>query len=265
MVRNGVLFALVAGVAIRLNVEDLREAAAGEFRPARPRHSPLVATMVAACLVLLTVVLPSGLIPRIRRHEWPRKWGLGEASWYGHEGAEFLRQPGMPDYVYAIHEGQAGVCIYHLAPQKLVFADGRVHVHTPKTLSRCLEIQRQLATGDSRAEENLTRDIPPEPDGRRRLPALLFDNETLLSDSFHDPRLLHTLLGGRRWQCVFCDTKPAQRRADPRALLDGTTIFVDGDLARELRLPPADVSLLLWASEVGRKAFPPDFRSRNPP
>jgi hypothetical protein len=268
MVRNGVAFALVAGVVIRINVCELGELtqrASDACKQGPRRESPLVVGMVGGCLLLLIVTLPWGVIPTTSLHQWPRKWGLGEASWYGHAAARFLQRPGMPDYVYAVHEGQAGVCIYHLGPKKRVFADARVHVHTPETLSRCLAIQRQLAAGDPRAEENLTGGIPPRQDGRRRLPALLFDNETLLSDSFHPPRLLHTLLGGNRWRCVFCDTKQEGLRDDPRLILDGTTVFLPEDLAQALGLPPADPSLLLRVTEMGRHVISPDFRSRNPP
>ncbi len=267
MVRNGVMFGIVAGVVIRLNVDDLVELARESMEPSQQRRelgSALVRTSVALCLGLLIVVLPSGVLPKRDPGAWPRKLGLGQAPWFGHAAARFLQQPGMPDYIYAIHEGQAAVCIYHLAPQKRVFVDGRIHIFQPESLQRCLLIQQQLATGDGAVIENLTRSIPAQAVGQRPVPALLFDNETLLSDSFHEPRLLHNIMASKRWRCVFCDTKQTGQSADLSQIIYGTTVFLPEDVAQQLDLPEADIGLLLWAADVGERMTPPDFRSRTP-
>jgi len=255
MVRNSVPFALVAGMVIRLNVGELVDEAAfsggqGGSVPVAAKR-PRVAFLLGGFLALLILLLPSGLIPKTDRWGWPRKLGLGQTGWYGHEAAEFLAQAGMPDYIYAMHEGQAAVCIYHLAPEKRVFADGRLEVHTIETLARYRQILEQLTRGDPRAEENLTRDIPPGPDGRREMPALVFDNRTLLDYSLQQPGLLHSLLAGGRWRCVFCDTKETELAEDPTRLLDGATVFLDLERAVQLGLPAADVRRLLWLTDLG--------------
>ena len=145
----------------------------------------------------------------------------------------------MPDYVYAQHGGQAAVCIYHLAPEKRVFADGRLELNTRETLTRYYAIAHQLAKDNPEAISNLTRDIRPGPDGHRQLPALLFDNNFLLKQR----GLLQALLTSGRWRCVFSDLPTLEELAmDPSLLTNGATVFLAEERAKQLKLKAIPIS-----------------------
>jgi hypothetical protein len=264
MTRNCVLFAVGAGVVLRLNVGELVEASRGMARRSAGDHGaprgvvpparrwPEAATAVA--LGLLVVSIPSGAYHRVRS-AWPtRKLHLGEAAWHAHSAAEFLNRPGFPRCIYAAHEGVAAVCIYHLAPQRRVFADPRLEVNTRQTLQRYLDVRRQLAQGDPAAEANLLRNIAPGPDGRRQMPALVFDNRTLFYESLKDPPLLQGILQTGRWRCVLCDTKVDSGRSDATPILDGAAVFLASDQAEKLGLPAANTGWLELAIACRRRA-----------
>ena len=258
MARNSTLFAVVSGVVLRCNIEDL--VALGDSKTSKVAargatavpisRSKILAAIVAGCLGLLILSLPTGLFHQIYPSEPPRQFGLGQAPWYGHAACRFLAQPGMPRNVYAVHEGQAAVCIFHLCPEKRVFADARLELNTQDTLERYLQIQNQLAAGDPTAETNLRQGS----DDNSELPALVFDNLTLLNASMKSPRLLQQLIGGNRWRCVFANPTHEQSLENSATLITGSTVFLASEKADKLGLPPVDLSRLTALSDTMRAA-----------
>ena len=210
--RNGALFGLAAGAVLRWNIGDwaaLPQSAPDErFQRGRFQIGKVA---VAAVLGVLVIITPLGGLSAWRPLPSPRYVpflaelgrepfavtarfpGVGETPfWYAHDAAQFLGRPGMPKHVFASHLGHAGLVIYHLGPDKRVFADPRLEVNTGQTLARYLEIHRALDAHDPTAERML-RDS-----GDGELPALLIGAADLWPTRarwFSHPR----------WRAVYAD------------------------------------------------------------
>ncbi len=254
MVRNAILLALVGGIILRLNVGDLLSLACsadgndkgGKANAETPKLSDCLPALVAICLAALLVMVCTGFYHNTLLRDPKIRFGLGESPDYGHEAAEFLNRAGMPDHVYAMSQGRAAVCIYHICPEKRVFADARLATNTPETLRRYNEIFQQLADANPiAAEEDMRRDIAPGPDGQREYPALIINNTFVYYGSREGRQLLSNLLAGGRWRCVFFDVRPGGDPMDPDAILAGTSIFVREERAEREGLPHADLSPLM--------------------
>ena len=242
MTRNSVFFALIAGLVIRWNVGELTEMSASSDRRGRRRYpretgdqsqSRLAPALVGIVLVLLIISVPTNLYSVVRPSLLSRRFGFGEAAWYGHDAARFLQQPGMPRHVYAQHLGQAAVCIFHLSPESRVFVDARLEVNTRDTLQRYREIAQQIAAGDPMAEDNLRRGTGGH---RHHLPALLFDNHMLVQSVARGTGLLQSLLDGGRWRCVYCNMNPDRQVAHVAPGVQGASVFLDVATAERLGL-----------------------------
>src|SRR5262249_36297883 len=58
-----------------------------------------------------------------------KPFGLGEArDWFIHDAAKFAGRDGFPQRAFVANNGQAAVYIYHNAPGRRVFLDGRLEV-----------------------------------------------------------------------------------------------------------------------------------------
>ncbi|HUY33731.1 MAG TPA: hypothetical protein VMV69_13355 [Pirellulales bacterium] len=170
--RNSALFALVGGVVLEANVGELSES-----RPAAPtRRFHLGRVVLASLLGLLLVALPSDVFWTVAHGEMPRRFGWGEVPRaFAHESARFLGREGMPKRVFAVDQGAAAVYIFHNGPKRRVFADGRLEVHSRRTLERYQAIWHELTTHDPAVIDHLLLDVEPEPGGAREVPALLID------------------------------------------------------------------------------------------
>ena len=235
MTRNSVFFSLVAGVVIRMNIGELVETSVlrgghsrREKKPAAPNFSStLTRNLVAACLILLVLSVPTNLYAKLRPSLIPRRFSFGQSKWYGHDAARFLKNLDLPRTIYAYTLGQATVCIYHLAPEKRVFADARLEVNKKETLARYIEILEDLTTSGLQGEEKL-RGPPHGPESE--LPALFIDNLTLARISMTEPGSISSLLEDGRWRCVFCELEVIED------VLQGASIFIDRKTADQLGL-----------------------------
>lgn len=244
MSRNSVLFAIVAGAILTANISDITALVQTNSRESNRSNLPqILRWFVAALLAGFMISLPTGIYHQTRRAAIRRHFGFGEAAWFGHDAAKFLSQAGMPKHIYATHEGQAAVCLYHLGPEKRIFVDARLETHTRETLQRYLQIRNQIATFDPAVIDNLTREITPDATGKREIPAIVVDNNTLLLFSARQPGFLTNLTQGL-WRCVYSDTHGPVDRQMFWHIRNGTSVFLTREKTAELDLPTADLSAI---------------------
>lgn len=203
--RNSTLFAIAGGMAVRENFGELAEGAKAAS------GSRLGRIALASCLGLLLASLPTNIFWTLARSESPRRFGWGETpNLFPHEAAKFLGREGMPSRVFPVDQGEAAVYVFHNGPQRTVFADGRLEVNTPETLSRYLEIRVQMIKGSGDLRASLTEGVEPGPDGRRETPALMIDvGAAEWSGVASDPNFRPVFFDGVA--LVFLDVKQAQR------------------------------------------------------
>ncbi len=206
--RNTNIFAVVTGCVIFGNFAD-----ALRLKDATPPGRWRGAATAAGLTVL------GAFIAAVLSGTWNgwgdgnKPFGLGEADgWFAHGAAKFAGRSGMPERAFVANHGQAGVYIYHNAPGRLVFMDGRLEVSTQKTFELYEMICAQIAGRDRRWEAALR-------DAKGQLPAILLDSR------FARPQIAG-LLATPGWRMVF---------ADPAGAL-----FIEDRLAKKLALAPAD-------------------------
>ena len=242
--RNSALFALVGGWVVHTNLGELLEgrksAASATFRGGR--------VTLATVLGFLLLAVPTNILWFRRPSVNPRLFGLGEVPGvFAHDAARFLSLDGMPRRVYADDFDQAAVYPFHNGPERKVFADGRLEVNTPETLSRYRQIERQFVNRDPGVLENLTHGIPPDVEGKPEVPALLFDVRVFIKI----PGLLAGLRADNRFQAVYGGYDKI------------AVVFLDRSQAQRLGLPPVSNEVLqnleeaIQQSMVNRRADGP--------
>lgn len=235
--RNTNLFALVSGVVLTANLEDVFTGlTAGDHsrRESLPRmidHSRTAASIRwtwVACfvVVLLNLAVVSGTWDTAMGENRP--FGFGERpAWFAHDACQFAGQPGFPDRAFVAHNGQAGVYIYHNGPERLVFMDARLEVCSQQTFELYESIQKGMAVGNPAWEAVVEKD--------GKLPVVILDSRNSRPQ-------INGLLSSPGWRMVFADSAAA--------------VFLDVQLADKLRLAKADPSPLM---------APPGTRLRRPP
>ena len=238
MRRNSVLLAVVAGYVLQHNVQILWLDAVEKGKATKSKWPSV---LVAVVLGLLIVSVPTGFFHQVRLSFPPRQFGWGITNLYPHDAAKFLAKPGMPKRIYAMNEGAAAVCIFHLGPDQKVFADARLETNTRKTLQLYQAILAQLSDDYRGLAENL-RTGPDE--DNPEIPALLIDSYTLVKESQRMPRLLAGIIEGKKnnWQCVYCSFSDTDIPSDDRLpvsanVILGGCVFLDRAKAKELKLP----------------------------
>ena len=273
MNRNAVLYAMVAGTVLRLNVGqwwDLKTViTSNQTRQQAKRkqtkaHEDLVQVLLryqkplrigmAIVLCGLIVSIPTGIYHELRPSIFRRHFGFGQNQWYPHEGAQFLANPALPDRIYASNLGVASTCIFHLTPGKRVFADARLETNSKQVLQAHDDIRNLIANNgefesllraEFRGDPDADSDADFDADAEQNLPmpAIILDNRALMNDS----RLFHNLVYQRGWRCVFFEDYIQTfhgDEADKRAMLNGHAVFILEQQAQELGLPAADTQLL---------------------
>jgi hypothetical protein len=246
MVRNYALFSLVAGFVIRLNLEDLltyrREDREDDAAAA---HFMMRAQFLTGMILLaLIIAVPTNLLSAAY---FPgRRFGMGREYEQQHQSVRSLRELDIPEHLYVIHEQLAAVCIFHLGPERRVFADARLELYSKETLRKYLEIEVALAD-DPDAAERLLRKAADQ------LPALVLDNGYLMNVESYQPKLLDALLHNGRWQCVHFSPSRSESGTAGWDPSDGIAVFVSKDQAEARQLVPADTRLLEQACEVMRR------------
>lgn len=236
--RNTNIFALVSGFIACENLSDAsvaRELPAGLLYPLKetfsrtslqlavpdvPAHGrgPLyrIWSMFAVVIGLIIAVF-TGTLNELGDKNKP--FGLGEAPrWFVHEAAKFAGQPGFPHRAFVSNNGQAAVYIYHNAPERRVFMDGRLEVCTRETFEMYNRILTAMAN------------VRPEWQGFFKLndgelPVVILDSHT---SRFQVNGMLQT----PGWRLVFADSAGA--------------VFLSDQQADKLSLPKVDPEPLMY-------------------
>lgn len=236
--RNTNIFALVSGFIACENLSDAgaaRELPAGLVYPLKEAFSrksqqlaalavpangrgPLYRTwsMLAVVVGLIIAVL-TGTLNEMGDKNKP--FGLGEAPrWFVHKASRFAGQPGFPQRAFVSNNGQAAVYIYHNAPERRVFMDGRLEVCTRETFELYNRILAAMAA------------VRPEWQGifqlnDGELPVVVLDSHT---SRFQINGMLLT----PGWRLVFADSAGA--------------VFLSDEQADKLSLPKVDPGPLMY-------------------
>ncbi|HZW29556.1 MAG TPA: hypothetical protein VFF52_02550 [Isosphaeraceae bacterium] len=192
--RNISLFALVAGFVLACNLAEWAaelsaELPAGRRRPGAWPAAGLAARVALAALVGLGIfTIVSGRFFRATGE--PRRFGLREAPLaYPHEAARFAGRPGLPDRALVYELGSAGVYVFHNAPARKPFLDGRLEVPRPATFETYVRLEHMLNEGR-----------PGWAEAVRRMgdPLILLHHQA-------DVGAEATLLADPDWRCLYYD------------------------------------------------------------
>lgn len=143
-------------------------------------------------------------------------------AWFMHDAARFIARDGMPKLVYARHNGQASLVIYHAGPERLVFFDPRLELMSRETFERF----DAAADAMRRADPAWDRHVRGPDDPR---PSVLLDSRTSRDE-------IVGLANTPGWRLVFADGSGA--------------VFVPDEVATRLNLPPADLTPLMIPPET---------------
>lgn len=193
--RNGNHFALVAGAVIGWNFGSITG------RPNVPRsieQRPVArrATMTAltASLLALCYLVVSGHL--YARWGADRRFGFKERPfYYAHDAMNVAAKPGMPDRAILFHIGHAALYIHDCGPERKVFMDGRLEVHSPRQFREYLEVEKQFSPGGD--WENALAAIPVDP-GRTGVTLAMIGSELNHSQQA-------AVFASPRWRCVHYD------------------------------------------------------------
>jgi hypothetical protein len=258
MNRNSVLYALVGGMIFRLNVGQWWELKVKQVADDRKRakhkqeirlpfegQAARFRAAIAVFLVALIMSVPTGIYYRLRPSLFNRQFGFGQTQWYPHSGAIFLQDPRLPDRVYASHLGVAAVCIFHLAPEKKIFADARLETNTPETLQAHQQILERIVSGGDYRSLLQAQFVPAESVHPQtgELPSIIIDNKTLLSTP-----AVYAGLRRDNWRCIFFEDHIGDNfqgsEENIKSLANGCAVFLPAAQADVLNLPAADTSRL---------------------
>lgn len=226
--RNANIFGLVSGFVACENLGGAAELGAQSYerRPGRAG-----AWSMAAVVAGLIVSVLTGWWNEFGQLDRP--FGLGETpGWYIHGAARYAGGAGFPNRAFVAHNGQAGVYIYHNAPERFVYIDGRLEVCTSQTFQTYRNILEQMANANP-GWQGVFRD------SRQEMPVVILDATTPTS-IFPIRGMLH--MPG--WRPVYAD--------------EMAVVFLTDQQADRLSQPKVDLPLRLdrWLREVEANTVP---------
>lgn len=179
-VRNGAPFALVAATVISWNLGPCA------WKPAWLAKS-------ASWLAVAMGALATFFVASERWHAiigGQRRIGLGERAFqYSHEAMAIAGAEGMPKRAAIMHFGHAAQYIHANGPERLVFMDGRLEVHSPRHFRDYLGVHDALTAATDDWENELAR---------RGIDLLLLDGE-------HNAPAQATVIASSRWKLIHYD------------------------------------------------------------
>jgi tetratricopeptide (TPR) repeat protein len=188
--QNWSRFALVAGTVLAWNFGEWAAAFPTPRHPSRVRVRAAwglraaLAGGVAAWLVVL-------LTDRYYAHTGePRHLAFREQPLeFAHEAAAFAGRPGMPERALVYGLGQTGVYVYHNAPERKPFMDGRLEMPDRATFETYVAVEDALRGGTRAWEPAVAR----------------MGNPLLLLEHQNNHVAEAQLLTHPGWRCVYFD------------------------------------------------------------
>jgi tetratricopeptide (TPR) repeat protein len=218
--QNWSRFALVAGTVLTWQFS----AWAAELAAARPAARPVAGWCLRAGLAAAVGVWLLALATdRYYVHTGePRHFALREQPLeFAHEAAVFAGQPGLPERALVYGLGQTGVYVFHNAPGRKPFMDGRLEMPDLQTFQTYINVEQWLRQHDPRWEGAVVR---------MGNPLLLLEHE----NNYGSEALLLT---HPDWRCVYHDALASV--FVPRAWGDATAFPTVDLAARHFRDPAA--------------------------
>lgn len=177
--RNGNHFALVAGTMVSWNLAE-----AGWRWPHR----------LASRLSAMLLVAAAGWF--VASDRWylllggTRQTRLGERPYYySKAGMRIAGLRGMPERAAVFHIGHAAQYIYENGPERKVYMDGRLEVHSFDQFRDYLVLHDSFHPGG-------------DWDGRLRHHGI----DLVIADGEHNPKVQAALFAHSRWRCVYYDS-----------------------------------------------------------
>lgn len=221
--RNVSPFCVVAGFVLVQSVGVVPHQNQSEERsePVPGNGVTLDELLLVLVLMLSGAAVLSGLWNDIAERNKP--FEVREArAWFMHDAARFIARDGMPKLIYARHNGQASLVIYHAGPERLVFFDPRLELMSRETFERFDAAAEAMRRSDPEWDRHVR-----DPDDPR--PSVLLDSRSSRAE-------IVGLMHAPGWQLVFADGAGA--------------VFLPTSVAQQLNLPPADLAPLMIPPET---------------
>lgn len=219
--RNTNIFSLVSMVILAANVTDGLRGTSFSMAPATQQRLQWGA---AAFIMAMIALVVSGVWNEVGEGSKPFRLGEGE-KWFIHDAAKFAGQEGFPHRAFVANNGQAAVYIYHNAPDRQVFMDGRLEVCTLATFQAYDAILGMMSGGEPAWQELFQQ-------GGGELPVVILDSRT-------SREAINGMANTPGWKMVFADETAA--------------VFLDNVTAEKLELETADPTPLMYPPGMKRR------------
>lgn len=193
-VLNTSRFGLLAGILLAWNIGEWISQINVNLVPGRYQAGAawIGRLAIASMLGFWIVSLGTG-----RYYDWTReerRLGLRERPFqYAHAAARFAGQPGLPKHALVYDLAQAGVFVFHNAPERKAYLDGRLELPERKTFETYFHLEQWLHDNDRRWVGTLH---------------LLGDPLVLLTHRYGQNYLGEsTLLAHPNWRCIDFDAQ----------------------------------------------------------
>jgi hypothetical protein len=195
--RNSHQFATVVGTVTAWNFAQWAAARRNLGRPDSALFAPgslrprLVALFVLGAAFVL---VGSGMFYRLTGEGRTIGWGE-EPLWFPHEACKFAGTDGMPDRFLSYHNAHASVFEFYHSPERpdgpgrTVYTDPRLEVAGADLFERYQTLGKEIADDAPGWEAKLEQ---------MERPSIMVDHE-------NNAQIGATLLGSRRWKCVWFD------------------------------------------------------------
>lgn len=211
-IRNGSHFALVVGMATAWNFGL-------SFPAKRRRFAWRAAVATAACLLVATTFVGGRWGEAMGAH---RRFGIGfHPEQFSFEAMDVCAAPGMPDRALVFHLGHAASYIHRCGPERKVFMDPRLEVHTQQMLRRYKDLNEAFDTGG---------------DWQRTLD--MYGIDLVVASSEHSLGVQAALFCNPYWKCLHWDEAAAVFLRATRPTPEGAREF---DFREAIWRPPGRV------------------------
>jgi tetratricopeptide (TPR) repeat protein len=200
--RNSHQFAAVVGTVTAWNFAEWAAARRTHATPSEPTISgsggigPRVIALIA--LVLVSFLIGSGQFYRLTGEGRTIAWGE-EPLFFAHDATMFTGESGMPDRFLSYHNAHAALFEYYHSPERpngpgrTVYTDPRLEVAGAELFDRYQKLGERIVADKPGWEAEL--------DGIGR-PSIMVDHQD-------NAQIGASLLGSRRWKCVWFDSTVA--------------------------------------------------------